>query len=81
MTLKDAYKTALAKFPDHEIVSGYVYESRFVFDIWPKGFKPTDLASAPPDSQISVDKKTGEAIVFQPFHMSIEEYKKGLRIF
>lgn len=60
--------TAANEYANGEAISCMEYPTLYVFQY---GTAKTL------DSQVSVDKETGSIRVFQPMHISLDEYKKG----
>lgn len=78
MTLEEAVKIFQSKFPDKKIIEGFEYDSLFVFSAINKNTKVGDGEFF--DCQTSVDKKTKKLLTFQPWNISIEEYKRGKKV-
>lgn len=77
MTFETAKKIIISAFPDLTPIECVEYESRFVFNMRPKG-----KAMIPDmiDSLIGITKTDGEIRDFKPFYISDEEYAKGRSI-
>lgn len=78
MELQEAIQLFKAKFPDRKIISGYEYDSLFVFSVVSKETSVENEEFF--DCQSSVNKKTGEILTFQPWNISIDEYRRGKKI-
>lgn len=79
MTPKDAYKRFTNTCKGLTVVSCYEYDSVFVFNavrdkVNVNGTRPVI------DSLYSVDKKTGKVLLFKPFNITVDEYRRGKEI-
>lgn len=81
MTVPEARKIFVRKFPQLKIVSGVEYASIYVFNAIRKDQKLGTGMHTQFDTLYSVDKKSGEIMSFNPLHMPIEEYKQGKKLF
>lgn len=79
MVGKEAYNLFTDKHSNLDVLTGYEFDSVFVFNAKPKNvtLKENDTIF---DYSFSVDKKTGEIKAFQPFFIPIEEYRNGKEI-
>lgn len=75
MTAKEAYKLLQPRLTNKKVVKCTEYDTVFVFQVTPENYTkdPDELA----DCNRSVHKKTGQVKVFQPFDISLDEYKRG----
>lgn len=80
MTANEAYKNLIRKWPEFSATSCVEYSGIFVFNVVPIGYEKDKRYSKRMNSTIFVDKKTGEVGVFQPFNITVEDYKSGKTI-
>jgi hypothetical protein len=78
MTAKEAYMLIKQDTPKLKVVSCIEYNTLFVFQVVPEGYKPNGEILF--DCLRSVNKTTGVVRDFKPFHISVEEYRKGKTI-
>lgn len=78
MDVKKAYSLLVSRYPNYRVTKCFEYDSLFVFQvISAKSSVNPDEAM---DAMRSVNKKTGEVKVFQPFDIPLAEYKAGKQI-
>lgn len=80
MTVKEAYAIFLNKMPEMKAIRCFEYDSIYVFQFLPKNSKKSDETDDTLDCTASVDKRSREVRAFQPFDISIEEYRNGKEI-
>lgn len=80
MDAKQAAKLIIEDLKDRDIVSCYEFDKMFVFATKPKGHKISGIKDMVMDSTYSVNKQTGEIKVFQPFHITFAEYRRGKKV-
>lgn len=76
---KIAHSVFKIHFPALEAIDCYEYSSVYVFQAAKPG-TPVDVAKKAFNNLFFVDKQTSVVKVFQPFHISKEEYRAGKRI-
>ena len=77
MTAKKAYSKVIRSVTGGHVSKCYEYDTLFVFQIVPLALLMTKPTSPILDSLVSVDKKTGKIRDFKPFHIPLDEYKRG----
>ena len=78
MTAKEAYFIVTRRFSTVRVAKCYEYDSVFVFQLNPRMLR---LSKNPMiDGLIGVYKSTGEIRDFKPFHIPVDEYKRGKEI-
>lgn len=78
MTAKDAYRIVTSRFSAVNVAKCYEYDSVFVFQMNPWMLQ---LSKRPMlDGLIGINKSTGEIRDFKPFHIPVDEYKRGKEI-
>lgn len=80
MTASEAYNKFISENDNLVVLSCYEYDSCFVFEAVPSNRANTDAQHMVFDSQIAVNKTSGEIAVFKPFDVPIDEYKRGKKI-
>lgn len=80
MTAKQAYMLIKTKHPGLKIGKCHEYDSVFVFHLKPDMLRLSKNPTHMLDGLMSVNKKTGEIRDFKPFHIPIEEYKRGKEV-
>lgn len=80
MTAKQALILIKTKYPGLKIGKCHEYESVFVFHLIPDMLRLSKNPTRMLDGLMSVNKKTGEIRDFKPFHIPIEEYKRGKEV-
>ena len=76
-TIQEAKKALSDKYPELTPISAVEYDSRFVFDVRPKGKANVGRAL---NSTLEVDKVTGEIATFMPKRIPIDEYRRGVKV-
>lgn len=79
LTINEAFSLVNNAIGDREIVSCYEYSKLFVFKTIPNPAKKKDVDELN-SFLYYIDKQTREIGIFQPFNISLEEYKKGVEI-
>lgn len=75
MTVNDAYKKLVAKYPSINFYKCFEYRTLFVFTV------ASETNNGPVlQGSFSVNKVTGEVRDFKPFHISINEYRNGKEV-
>lgn len=80
MLVKEAHALVMSKLKDMKAIRCNEYATLYVFQIVHKNYKVGSDASKLLDSLVSVNKKTREVRDFKPFHIPLDEYKKGREI-
>ena len=80
MLPKEAHNILMKKNKGLKAIKCFEYASRYVFQVVPENFDMSKDTSRLLDTLCSVDKKTSEVRDFKPFHIPIEEYKRGREI-
>lgn len=75
LTVEQCYNIAIEKVPADKIVGCTEYDSVVVFEVGKKS-----AGSKPRNMLWGVNKQTGVGKHFLPFHIPVDEYKKGKRI-
>lgn len=76
MDAKTAYLMLTEAYPNTNIIGCVEYDSIFVFQMIPMSAEDTEYL----DGLHSVNKKTGEIDIFQPFDIPLAEYKAGKEV-
>lgn len=80
MLVKEAHALVMSTFKDMKAIRCHEYATLYVFQIVHKNYKVGSDSSKLLDSLVSVNKKTREVRDFKPFHIPIDEYRKGQEI-
>ena len=82
MTLKEACNIFRSneKCKNLSILSCYEYDSCFVFQAVSENYVKSKDADKVFDSLYSVNKKDGDIVSFRPFHISVDEYRRGKKV-
>ena len=80
MTAKQAYSIIKTKNPGIKIGACYEYDTVFVFHLNPDMLRLSKNPSRMLDGMMSVDKSTGEVSDFKPFHLQLDEYRRGKKL-
>lgn len=80
MSAKEAYEIFHIERKDLVVKSCFEYPTRFVFHAVSEKYANSSEADRVFDSLYYVDKGTGRCASFNPFDISIEEYKLGKKV-
>ena len=80
MLAKEAHTLMSNKLKGMKAIKCHEYKTLYVFQIVPQSYKPGPDSDKLLDSLVSVNKTTREVRDFKPFHIPLDEYKKGREI-
>lgn len=78
MTAKEAYRIVTSRFSAVRVAKCYEYDTVFVFQLNPWMLQTSKNPML--DGLLCVNKSTGAIRDFKPFHISVDEYKRGKEI-
>ena len=81
MLANEAYKIFLSKVKHVNVIKCMEYKSLFVFQYAPKMLDKSKDPTRLHDTLVSVNKKTKKVKIFQPYDISLEEYRDGREVF
>lgn len=81
MLANEAYEIFLSQFKHVDVIKCMEYETLFVFQYAPKNLDKSKDPTRLHDTLVSVDKKTKKVKTFQPYTISLGEYRNGREVF